>query len=93
MFWIRFTKFQKLELTDEYKLMIDVMLEEENNEKAAYVSYKSIKDMFMPEWKKMLEYARIGVVKPMALSILIAPGVSHFPNYHLVLFGATLSIQ
>jgi hypothetical protein len=29
--------------------MIDVMLEEENNEKAAYVSYKSIKDMFMPE--------------------------------------------
>jgi hypothetical protein len=35
-----------LELTDEYKLMIDKMLEEENNGKAGYVSYKYIKDKF-----------------------------------------------
>jgi PHD/YefM family antitoxin component YafN of YafNO toxin-antitoxin module len=35
-----------LELTDEYKLMMDKMLEEENNGKAEYVSYQSIKDKF-----------------------------------------------
>ena len=35
-----------LELTDEYKLMIDTMLDDENNGKAEYVSYKDIKDKF-----------------------------------------------
>ena len=35
-----------LELTDEYKLMIDKMLDEENSGNAQYVSYKSIKDRF-----------------------------------------------
>ena len=35
-----------LELSDGYKLMIDAMLDEENNGKAEYVSYKDIKDKF-----------------------------------------------
>jgi hypothetical protein len=35
-----------LELSDGYKLMIDTMLEEENNGKAEYVSYKDIKNKF-----------------------------------------------
>lgn len=35
-----------LELTDEYKAMMDTMLEEENSGKAAYVSYQSIKNRF-----------------------------------------------
>ena len=73
--------------------MMDAMLEDENNGKAEYVSYKSIRDKFLPEWKKILEFVRIGVVKLMGRSILMAPGVSHFPNFHLVLFGAERSIQ
>ena len=36
-----------LELTDEYKKMIDAMLEDENSGKAGYVSYKTIKDRFL----------------------------------------------
>jgi len=35
-----------LEITDEYKLLIDAMLGEENSENVEYVSYKSIKDKF-----------------------------------------------
>ncbi len=35
-----------LELTDEYKTMIDTMLEQEDNGKAQYVSLTSIKDRF-----------------------------------------------
>ena len=35
-----------LELTDEYKKMMDDMLDEESNGKAEYVSYKNIKDRF-----------------------------------------------
>jgi len=35
-----------LELTDEYKSMIDKMLDEENNGKVEYVSYQNIKDRF-----------------------------------------------
>jgi len=35
-----------LELTDEYKLMIDAMLEDEKNEKAEYTSYQNIKNKF-----------------------------------------------
>ena len=36
-----------LELTDEYKSMIDTMLHDESNGKVEYVSYKSIKDKFL----------------------------------------------
>jgi hypothetical protein len=36
-----------LELTDEYKTMMDAMLDEENNEKAEYVSFQSIKARFL----------------------------------------------
>lgn len=35
-----------LELTDEYKTMIDSMLEDEDKGKAKYVSLKHIKDKF-----------------------------------------------
>jgi len=35
-----------LELTDEYKKMIDTMLEEEINGKAGYVSFGAIKERF-----------------------------------------------
>lgn len=35
-----------LELTDEYKTMIDSMLEEEDKGKAKYVSFESIKNRF-----------------------------------------------
>lgn len=36
-----------LELTDDYKLMIDKMLEQEENGTAEYVPFKSIKDWFI----------------------------------------------
>ncbi|HMG07712.1 MAG TPA: hypothetical protein VK609_04340 [Mucilaginibacter sp.] len=36
-----------LELTDGYKTMMDAMLDEENNEKAEYVSFQSIKARFL----------------------------------------------
>jgi hypothetical protein len=36
-----------LELTDEYKAMIDTMLEEEGSEKVQYIPYKNIKDRFL----------------------------------------------
>ncbi|MDB4903427.1 MAG: hypothetical protein JWQ63_2708 [Mucilaginibacter sp.] len=35
-----------LELTEEYKDMIDTMLEQEDNGTVEYVSYKRIKDRF-----------------------------------------------
>lgn len=35
-----------LELTDEYKIMMDRMLKQEDSGKAEYVSYKTIKDRF-----------------------------------------------
>jgi hypothetical protein len=35
-----------LELTDEYKKMIDNMLDQENSGKAEYVSFNNIKDRF-----------------------------------------------
>lgn len=35
-----------LELTDEYKKMIDSMLDQESSGKAEYVSYSNIKDRF-----------------------------------------------
>jgi len=35
-----------LELTDEYKAMMDVMIEQEDKNKTQYVSFKSIKDRF-----------------------------------------------
>ncbi len=35
-----------LELTDEYKTMMDTMLELENNGKAEYVSFSNIRDRF-----------------------------------------------
>jgi hypothetical protein len=35
-----------LELTDEYKKMIDNMLDQENTGKAGYVSFSHIKDRF-----------------------------------------------
>jgi hypothetical protein len=38
-----------LELTDEYKLMIDEMLDEEAKDKAEYVSFQTIKDRFLPK--------------------------------------------
>ena len=36
-----------LELSDEYKAMIDQMVEKENNGQASYVSFKKIKDQFL----------------------------------------------
>jgi hypothetical protein len=36
-----------LEISDEYKLMIDKMLDEEANDEAVYVSAESIKNRFM----------------------------------------------
>jgi len=36
-----------LELTDEYKSLMDVMLDQEDNGKAEYVSLKKIKDRFL----------------------------------------------
>ncbi len=38
-----------LELTDEYKTLMDTMLEKEDNGTAKYVSFKSIKDRFQPK--------------------------------------------
>jgi len=38
-----------LELTDEYKTMMDDMLEQENRGRAEYVFYKNIKDRFLPK--------------------------------------------
>jgi PHD/YefM family antitoxin component YafN of YafNO toxin-antitoxin module len=35
-----------LELTDEYKTLMDAMLDEEDSGKAKYVSFQSIKDRF-----------------------------------------------
>jgi hypothetical protein len=35
-----------LELTDEYKTLMDTMLEKEDNGTAEYVSFKSIKERF-----------------------------------------------
>jgi hypothetical protein len=39
-----------LELTDEYKLMIDAMIVEEENGTAKYVSAQNIKDRFQRKW-------------------------------------------
>jgi hypothetical protein len=36
-----------LNLTDDYKQMVDKMLDEENTGKAQFVSYQSIKDRFL----------------------------------------------
>jgi hypothetical protein len=38
-----------LELTDEYKAMMDRMLDEEDSGKAEYVSFQSIKNRFLPK--------------------------------------------
>ena len=38
-----------LELTDEYKTMMDGMLNDESAGKAEYVSFQSIKDRFLPK--------------------------------------------
>jgi len=38
-----------LELTDEYKKMIDKMLEQEKARQAEYVSYQNIKERFLPK--------------------------------------------
>ncbi|MDN3549912.1 hypothetical protein [Mucilaginibacter aquaedulcis] len=38
-----------LELTDEYKSLMDSMIDEEDNDKAEYVSFKKIKDRFLPK--------------------------------------------
>lgn len=38
---------QDLELTDEYKSMIDLMLQQEENGQANYVSLSNIKDQFL----------------------------------------------
>jgi len=38
-----------LELTDEYKAMIDGMLDEEESGKVEYVSFQSIKNRFLPK--------------------------------------------
>jgi hypothetical protein len=38
-----------LELTDDYKKMMDLMLEQENSGKAGYVSFETIKDRFLPK--------------------------------------------
>jgi hypothetical protein len=36
-----------LELTDEYKTMIDTMLEQKNNGKAQYIPFSDIKNRFL----------------------------------------------
>jgi uncharacterized protein YabE (DUF348 family) len=36
-----------LELTDEYKIIMDAMLDEENSGTVEYVSFQSIKDRFI----------------------------------------------
>jgi hypothetical protein len=36
-----------LELTDDYKQMMDQMIDEQNSGKAHYVSYQSVKDRFL----------------------------------------------
>lgn len=38
-----------LELTDEYKAMIDGMLDEEESGKVEYVSFQNIKKRFLPK--------------------------------------------
>jgi hypothetical protein len=38
-----------LELTDEYKIIMDAMLDEENSGIIEYVSFQSIKDRFQPK--------------------------------------------
>ena len=38
-----------LDLTDEYKSLMDAMLDQENSGKAEYVSFKKIKDRFLPK--------------------------------------------
>ena len=38
-----------LELTDEYKAMIDGMLDEEESGKVEYASFQSIKNRFLPK--------------------------------------------
>jgi hypothetical protein len=38
-----------LELTDEYKAMMDRMLDEEDNGKAEYISFQDIKNRFLPK--------------------------------------------
>jgi hypothetical protein len=38
-----------LELTDEYKAMMDRMLDEEDSGKAEYVSFQNIKNRFLPK--------------------------------------------
>jgi hypothetical protein len=38
-----------LELTDEYKAMMDRMLDEEDSGKAEYVSFQNIKNQFLPK--------------------------------------------
>jgi hypothetical protein len=41
-----FNQHYELELSDEYKLMIDEMLEKENNGETEYVSLETIKKSF-----------------------------------------------
>ena len=48
-----------LELTDEYKKMINDMLDEESNGKAEYVSYKNIKDRFQNWYHFIFEVIEI----------------------------------
>ncbi|WP_295714459.1 hypothetical protein [Mucilaginibacter sp.] len=38
-----------LELTDEYKTMMDRMLDEEDSGKAEYISFQNIKNRFLPK--------------------------------------------
>ncbi len=38
-----------LELTDEYKNMIDGMIEQENSGKAQYIPFNDIKNRFLPK--------------------------------------------
>ncbi|WP_428327341.1 hypothetical protein [Mucilaginibacter sp.] len=38
-----------LDLTDEYKTMIDAMIKDEELEKAQYKSFESIKNRFLPK--------------------------------------------
>jgi PHD/YefM family antitoxin component YafN of YafNO toxin-antitoxin module len=38
-----------LELTDEYKSLMDSMIDQEDSDKAEYVSFKKIKDRFLPK--------------------------------------------
>lgn len=43
-----------MELTEEYKLMIDKMLEEETNGEAEYVSAEHIRDRFLNEGSDLI---------------------------------------